>query len=162
MSNFSNLGQVLRFRHLCSNPNDADEKVLDFYSRLRARGHPPAALKVLFNRAEENATTYLARTPAEHEARLAAKQEEGHRSVRFHLEYHPQDPSSKEIQHLWRSEIAYPHNETPLRLLKNGEGLPMGFDRLVVAYSRPLNLRNLFSVRDISDKGSAVSTYLAE
>jgi hypothetical protein len=40
--------------------------------------------------------------------------------------------------------------------------VPMGFDQLIVAYSRPLNLRNLFSVRDISEKGSAVSTYLAE
>ena len=38
----------------------------------------------------------------------------------------------------------------------------MGFDRLVVAYSRPLNLRNFFSGRDISEKGSPVSTYLAE
>ena len=81
------LGRVLRFHRLCSNPNGADEKVLEFHSRLRARGHPPDALKVLFNRAEENATTYLARTPSEHEARLAAKQEEGYRSVHFHLQY---------------------------------------------------------------------------
>jgi hypothetical protein len=101
-------------------------------------------------------------TPAEHGARRVAKKEESQRQVRFHLEFHPQDPSSKEIQHLWRNEIAHPHNETPLRELTNCEKVPMGFDHLVVAYSLPLNLRNLFSVRVISEKGSAVSTYLAE
>ena len=156
------LGQVLCFRRLCSKVDDADEKVRDFHSRLCARGHSPTALQVLFDRAEENAATYMTRTPAEHEARRLAKKEESHRQVRFHLEFHPQDPPSREIQHLWRSEIAHPYNETPLRELENCEHVPMGFDRLIVAYSRPLNLRNLFSVRDISEKGSAVSTYLAE
>ncbi len=62
------LGQVLRFRRLCSKVDDADEKVRDFHSRLCARGHSPTALQVLFDRAEENAATYMTRTPAEHEA----------------------------------------------------------------------------------------------
>ena len=120
------------------------------------------SFSVLFDGAEENAVTYMNQTPAEHEARRSAKKEENHRQVRFHLEFHPQDPSSWEIQQLWRSEIAHPYNETPLHELENCEHVSLGFNRRVVVYSRPLNLRNLFSVRDISETRSAVSTYLAE
>ena len=44
------LGQLLRFRRLCSDAVDADEKVRHLHSRLCARGHsPPEALQVLFN-----------------------------------------------------------------------------------------------------------------
>jgi hypothetical protein len=38
----------------------------------------------------------------------------------------------------------------------------VGFSKLVVAYSRPLNLQNRFSVRDIHGRGKLVSEYLAE
>ena len=157
------LGQVLRFRRLCSDAVDADEKVRDLHSRLCARGHSPEALQVLFKRAEENAAEYISRTPAERDALVAAKKESSRRSVRLHLEYHPQDPSSRELQKIWRSKVSYPYGETPMRELPNSENTPIGFDRLVIAYSRPLNLRNLFNVRDISDrKGRAVSSYLAK
>ena len=80
----------------------------------------------------------------------------------MYLKYHPEDPPSKELQCLWRDQVAHPFNETPLCELENYEKVKMGFDRLVIAYSRPLNLRNLFSVCNISGKGSAVSSYLAE
>jgi hypothetical protein len=157
------LGQVLRFRRLCSNVADADEKVRDIHSHLCARGHSPEALQVLFNRAEENAAKYISSTPADREALVAAKKESSQRSVCLHLDHHPQDPSSRELQKIWRSTVSYPYGETPMRELPNSENTPIGFDQLVITYSRPLNLRNLFSVCDISDrKGRAVSSYLAE
>jgi hypothetical protein len=155
-------GQVLRIRRLCSKTDDADARVRDFQTRLHARGHSPNALHKLFTRAEENAVSYISKTPAERKAAKEAKLNANRRSVRFHLQYHPQDPPSKELQRLWRDQVAHPLHETPLRELENAERVKMGFDKLVVAYSRPLNLRNLFSVRDISDKGRPVSSYLAE
>ncbi len=45
--------------------------------------------------------------------------------------------------------------------MKNIDGEQVNFDKLVVAYKQPPNLRNRFSVRDISGRGRAVSTYWA-
>jgi hypothetical protein len=46
--------------------------------------------------------------------------------------------------------------------MENHRGDQVGFSKLVVAYSRPLNLRNRFSVRNIDGRGRNVSSYLAE
>jgi hypothetical protein len=51
---------------------------------------------------------------AERDALVAAKKESSRRSVRLHLEYHPQDPSSRELQKIWRSKVSYPYGETPI------------------------------------------------
>ena len=44
-----------------------------------------------------------------HKQELAAK-----RRVFLHLPYHPRDPSSKEVQRLWRDFVSYPQNMAPL------------------------------------------------
>jgi hypothetical protein len=38
----------------------------------------------------------------------------------------------------------------------------VGFEKLVVAYHRPTNLGNLFSIRNIHGRGREVSSYLAK
>lgn len=45
--------------------------------------------------------------------------------------------------------------------MTNQENIPCVINKLIVAYSRPPNLRNLFSVRDIHGRGRAVSKYLS-
>jgi hypothetical protein len=45
--------------------------------------------------------------------------------------------------------------------MKNLAKARVGFSKLVVAYSRPLNLQNRFSVRNIHGRGKKVSDYLA-
>jgi hypothetical protein len=100
------LGQVLRFCRLCSNTDDANAKMKEFHSCLYACGHSPAALQVLFDRAEQNATTYMNRIPAEQEARWIAKKWESQRQVRFHLKFHPQDPLQRDPASLEERDCA--------------------------------------------------------
>ena len=46
--------------------------------------------------------------------------------------------------------------------MKNDTEEEVGLSKLVVAYSRPLNLKNRFTVRDIHGRGKPVSEYLAK
>ena len=99
---------------------------------------------------------------AEHLAQKTTKSKESASVVRLHLTYHPNDPPTKEIQQLWRDNVARPKGECPLRHCTNLDGEEVGFEQLVVAYHRPTNLGNLFSVRNIHGRGREVSSYLAE
>jgi hypothetical protein len=45
--------------------------------------------------------------------------------------------------------------------MKNLAKERVGFSKLVIAYSRPLNLQNRFSVRNVQGRGKKVSDYLA-
>ena len=155
-------GQVLRIRRLCTHKSDADRKIKDFYNRLLERGHTPESLLPLFSRAEENAYNYMARPIEDLETQQLRKWWDSKRQVYFHLQFHPEDPPSRDLQRLWRDFVSHPAGERPLSELKNQRDEIVGFSRLIVAYSRPLNLRNRFSVRDIHSRGRAVSEYLAE
>ena len=79
----------------------------------------------------------------------------------FHLQYHPGDPPSRDIQELWRDRIAAPPYGRPLASIKNKNKSPIGINRLIVAYSRPQNLGNLLSSRVLDERhGPLVSSYL--
>jgi hypothetical protein len=155
-------GQILRICRLCSSQSDADSFIARFLSRLLDRGHAEEDLQPLFSRAEQNAKAYLSRTPAEHNAMRINKQRAARRQVYFHLEFHPDDPPSHEIQSLWREYVAEPPGQRHISEMKNYVGEGVGIDQLIVAYSRPRNLRNEFSVRNIHGRGKPVSQYLAE
>ena len=155
-------GQVLRYRRLSTYQTDADSKIKEFHQRLLARGHTNDTLLPLFKRAEENAMNYMARTEEDHQTRRASIQAEADSVVRLHLTYHPDDPPARDIQQLWRDNVARPAGETPLPKCVNMDGDEVGFEKLVVAYHRPTNLGNLFSVRNIHGRGREVSSYLAE
>jgi hypothetical protein len=90
------------------------------------------------------------------------KWDDSHNQIFFHLQFHPEDPPSREIQKLWQEFVSNPAGETPLEDTENFEGERVGIKKLVVAYSRPLNLKNRFSVRDILGRGRNASEYLAE
>ena len=78
----------------------------------------------------------------------------------FHLQFHPEDPSSSEIQTIWKEFVSHPPGETLLAEMKNVTEEEVDLSQLVVAYSRPLNLKNRFTVRDIHGRGGPVSEYL--
>ena len=155
-------GQILRVRRLCTRREDADTKIREFFDRLLARGHTRDKLLPIFARAEENASEYINRTPAEKEARRQKKLLESQSQIYFHLQFHPEDPPSRDIQKLWKEHVANPSGDVPLQWMENHRGDQVGFSKLVVAYSRPLNLRNRFSVRNIDGRGRNVSSYLAK
>ena len=155
-------GQVLRIRRLCSKQSDANDRIKQFFTRLLARGHTHESLSPLFKRAEVNAANYLSRSTEEHERLRLSKESTSSDKVFFHLEFHPENPPSRDIQSLWREHVSHPPGAAPLNTLKNLNKCEVGFSKLVVAYSRPPNLRNRFSVRDIHGRGKLVSDYLAE
>jgi hypothetical protein len=141
---------------LCSKQKDADSKIHEFFHRLLARGHTQES-------SEDNAKAYLARSKEEYVALRKKKWEDSHNQIFFHLQFHPEDPPSREIQKLWQELISNPAGEIPLEETVNLEGEKVGISKLVVAYSRPLNLKNWFSVLDIHHgRGRNASEYLAE
>ena len=154
-------GQILRIRRLCTFKTDADERIKEFLSRLLARGHSADNLLPLFKRAEENATAYLTRSPEEQASLRKRKLDDASHQVYFHLQYHPNDPPSRKIQKLWRDYVSEPAGEDPLSEMKNKMGDTVDIRKLIVAYSRPLNLGNRFSVRNIHGRGRDVSKFLA-
>ena len=154
-------GQILRIRRLCTYKDDADSRIQEFLSRLLARGHSRDNLVPLFLKAEENATSYLLRSPEEHRALRKRKREDPHHQVYFHLEFHPNDPPARKIQKLWRDYVSNPAEDSPLSEMKNKMGEEVDIRKLIVAYSRPLNLGNRFSVRNIHGRGKDVSKFLA-
>ena len=155
-------GQVLRIRRLCSHRRDADEKILEFFHRLLARGHTQEALGPLFDKAEANAQAYMQLSQEEREHVRQQKSLDAHNQVFLHLQYHPNDPQSRDIQRIWREQVLQPEGETLLPDMENITGDRVGINKLVVAYSRPLNLKNRFSVRDINGRGKSVSEHLAQ
>ena len=154
-------GQILRIRRLCTYKSDADSRIKEFFSRLLARGHLRENLIPLFSKAEENATAYLLRSPEEHRELRKRKRDDSHHQVYFHLQFHPDDPPSRKIQKLWRDHVSEPAGDSPLSKMKNKMGEEVDIRKLIVAYSRPLNLGNRFSVRNIHGRGKDVSKFLA-
>ena len=155
-------GQILRIRRLCTHKSDADSSIRDFLDRLLQRGHTQESLAPLFASAENNAKAFLQRSNSERKQLKQQQWKDAHNQVFFHLQFHPNDPTSRDIQTLWRDTVAEPEGETPLCDLENLDEERVGIEKLVVAYSRPLNLANRFSVRDIHGRGKPVSEYLAE
>jgi len=79
----------------------------------------------------------------------------------LHLKYNPADPSSSYIQKLWREIVVQPKNKPHITHLKNYLGERFTTSRLVIAYSRHLNIGNLLSYRKICNRpGLKVSSYL--
>jgi hypothetical protein len=153
-------GNILRIHRLCSTPNEIQKHSRAFLRRLINRGHNSSTITPIFYKATQNARAYMQRTPDDHAHRQHALQTKNDTTIFFHLKYHPQDPTARDIQQAWQTTIALPPNDIPLTQLTNTDGINVPIQSLTIAYSRPLNLRNQFSVRNIENRGRAVSSYL--
>ena len=142
------VGQVLRFHQLCTSISDVHEKMRLLHRRLIQRGYSEARLFPYFVQGLSVARTFLAMSK---EQRLASKNtsEPNPSVIFFHLKFHPHDPISSTIQALWRETVMEPADRQPFYDLKSPYGYPIGIRRLVVAYSRHLNLGGNLSVRRI-------------
>ena len=143
------MGNVLRIYQLCSREQDIEQELVSFYGHLRNRGYQDSTLSPLFDKAIANAVNYISTPESVRLKRKSDAAEQARRRVFFHLQYHPQNPPSREIQRLWREHVAYPPGEKPLNELIGAGNTTIPIDQLVVAYSRGSNLGELFSYQKI-------------
>jgi len=155
------MGNVLRIYSLCSRRSDIDDELCKFFSHMLDRGYQSDDLIPLFDKAIANATAYLNRSPAQREYLKTRKAEESKHRVFLHLPFHPNDPSSKQLQKVWRETMASPPGQIPLDRIKTRFGDLMPVSRMTVSYRRSLNLGNLLSYRKIcSRSGPKVSSFI--
>jgi hypothetical protein len=120
-----------------------------------------SSLLPLFKKGFDNATTPMSMTLDQQVARKKAKVGRSDICIFLHIPYHPQNPSSGSIQHLWRDLIYSPPGEKTLNQLKNHFGHCVPVKRLIVAYHRNLNLANLNSYCKLSSRtGMKVSSFI--
>ena len=154
-------GQILRIYQLCSKMDDADQELRLFHRRLVDRGYQPEVLFPIFVKGVDNATNYLSLTLVQREARKKTKVGNLDERVFFHIEYHPQNISSKTIQQLWRDIVQSPPGEKTFTQLKNYSGHRVPIQRLIVANHRAPNLANLLSYRKLSSRtGLKASSFI--
>jgi hypothetical protein len=130
------VGMVKRIFRLTTSDCDKTTAVHSLFRRLHARGFDPLTILPIFEdalqRAHRDVTT---------ESDLFEK------PVFLHLPYHPRDVSRKQLQRIFRETLLQPPNEPLLPNLENGHGEPIRTNRMIVAYHRPLNLKNLLFPR---------------
>ena len=149
-------GGIFRIFQLCSSADDQTRKTLELFRNLQYRGYQSKDLKPLFKRAIRRARNYPG-PPTRAEQRLKMK-----RSVLFHTRYHPRNLPSRRIQSLWKHHICEPpFPAKPLWKLRNHKFKKIEVDTLIVAYSRPLNLGNILSSRNLDNThGPPVSSFM--
>ena len=129
----------------------------NFYRRLIDRGYTREQLQPLFERAVDNAESYMLQTDEEKRAKKKAKMDATKRKVFFHVPWHPNNPSASVLQQLFRDCISHPAGQPPLCELRNHERQKIQVDGMVVCYHRHKNLGNVLSYRKIDNKGLKVS-----
>lgn len=152
-------GHVLHVHQLCSHQTDIDKELKLFHQRLIDRGHSSSTILPMIIQATEKARgEMLASSTSNNITNNTTNTitNESHRSqLFFHIPYHPGNPPSTHIQHLWRTLVASPPNDTPLNELTNKWGHKIPIQKLTIAYSRASNLGNLLSCRILKDPTSS-------
>lgn len=160
-------GNLFRIYTLCSDEEDKRAKTRLFFHRLLARGYQADTLQPLFQSAIQRARTYTGPQPKQTQDNM--------KFMLLHLQYHPKNPPSKELQQAWKDCISNPPYSQPLSSVKipftaapgraptRGGHTTMGLDRMIIAYSRAPNLGNLLSYRRLpSDTGPPASSFAEE
>lgn len=160
-------GSLFRIHTLCSDEEDKRAKTRLFFHRLLARGYQADAIRPLFQSAIQRARSYTGPQPKQNKDAMGF--------MLLHLQYHPKDPPSRELQQAWKDCIANPPYSQPLSAVKipytaapgraptKAGHTPMGLDRMIIAYSRAPNLGNLLSYRKLpSDTGPPASSFAQE
>eukprot|EP00804_Cyclotella_cryptica_P016245 CCRYP_005732-RA/>CCRYP_005732-RA protein AED:0.27 eAED:0.19 QI:0/-1/0/1/-1/0/1/0/441 len=153
-------GNNLCIMHLCSHEDDITTHLANFKTRLLTRGYPHSLLEPLFLQAVKHAKAFITNQGRDHPTQPLPHNTST--KIFLHLEFHPEDPKPQAIHRLWQEYVSEPEGKRPLQDMCNSFKEKVNLDRLTLAYSRPPNLRNRFSVCDISGRGQDVSSYLVE
>ena len=138
------LGMCHRIYTLCSDDEDILRLLRVFLFRLRARGYPDSITLPLFQRAHDIS---LEHRP--YKFKLVDEEEALKTRIFFHTEYHTNNPKSYELQRLWKETVLQPTGDTHITTVCNNHGHPLECTKMTVAYSRPRNLGNLLSARNL-------------
>ena len=153
-------GMILRTYRLCSKQTDRTFWLKEFYGHLLDRCYPDSLVLPAFKSAIKNAISYMS-TSDEYRLQQKAISTSAKNTLYLHLKYNPADPSSKQIQKLWRDLVAFPANKPHLSHLRNDLGEKIRVSRLIIAYSRYPNIGNLLSYRKICNRpGLKVSSFM--
>jgi hypothetical protein len=135
-------GTLFCIQTLCTEEKDRSKRTKTFFKRLIARGYQPHELKPLFEKAIQRAQEYTGPPEIIKQTRRKA--------LFFHVKYHPKDPPSHSIQQAWKNYVANPPYSMPLENICNPKTKqPLQISRLIVAYSRAMNLGNLLTHRNL-------------
>ena len=146
-----------RIMTLCTHQTDINREISSFYTHLLDRGYSPTHLFPLFLSAETKLNslchhTTLLPTAAPNTQRHTQTHQTTTNSIFLHLQYHPANPDTKIIQHIWHSTILNPPNKCSLTNLYNQDGNPIAINHLTVAYTLAPNLGNILSCRVLRGK----------
>ena len=151
-------GNILWIHLLCSEQDDIDLPMKEFYARLLVRRYQRDLLITVFSRGITGARAFIKCGSVRKCLPNRIKYTTGR--VFFHLKYPPREPNSKSLQHQWLQHLLHPPWEPPLWRLKKHK-IPIGIKSMCVAYSRPKNLGNFFTYCKIDRlDGPPVSSYL--
>ena len=139
-------GMIMRIFRLTSDRSLCQSDLQAFYDRLIARGYNRNIIAPLFQAAISK-FRHSDLTPAPQDQLSFAK------TIFLHVPYHPLDPQSTDLQKVFRRFLLDNRWEdrtaTPLPEIRNSLGVPLGVERMIVAYHRPRNINNLLSPRHI-------------
>ena len=154
------LGNCHRIYTLCSDATDVTKLLRMFYHRLKARGYNDSRLLPLFQRAYVLANDRTLHTPIisptfdEDDATLLRSR------IFYHTQFHPSNPTSSTLQQIWNNTIIRPPQDFHISTVENHHGKSISLERMTVAYSRPPNLGNILSARNLHlTTGPPVSSY---
>ena len=110
-------GSILRIHSLCSEQDDTDRCMKEFYARLLVRGYQHDLLIPAFTKGIAGARAFIKRGSVR---QCVLDQDKDTQScVFFHLTYHPRDPTSKSLQRQCHQHLLHPPCEPPLWRLKD-------------------------------------------
>ena len=138
---------ILLIHSLCSEQNDINLRMKQFYAKLLIRGYQRNFLIPAFTKGIIGARAFI-KCGSVRRCKLG-EEEENKGRVFFHLTYHLRVPTSKDLLRQWRQHLIHPPWEPLLWRLKNKNKIPIGIKSMCVAYSHPKNLGNIFTYKTI-------------
>ncbi|KAL7524055.1 hypothetical protein ACHAXR_000417 [Thalassiosira sp. AJA248-18] len=127
---------------------------MEFFNRFTCRGHKHDALIPLFLKAIQNARIFIAKSDGQRASEKERKHEEASRRLYLHLKFHPQNPTSNQIQQLFHETALHPPVKKHLNEIDAGYGFTVSIDAMIIAYHQAPNLGDKFSYRNISKRNA--------
>ena len=141
------IGMIIRYKKIISQHDKFIIAIKNFFQRLLHVGYPKNFLLDLFN----SALNYK-----KLETKLIYDT-----SVFFHIPFNPGDPTSNQIQRVFKNTMFSKNNLPTLDKIPNARLAPMGIKKLIIAYSKQKSIRNfLFPRRFDATEGPSASSYL--